>query len=102
MYGIALEAMAQASYTLQRPEMPGYMKRAADWILANPKEWDPLRRVFLNAPVHAVMLTLSYSAIRSGSPGTCRWRPRTFPDHDCGNHATSPLPVASVGMELPR
>jgi hypothetical protein len=38
MYGIALEGMAQASQTFGRPEMPGYMKRAADWLYANPKE----------------------------------------------------------------
>jgi hypothetical protein len=68
MYGIALEAMAQASWTFNRPEMPGYLRRAADWIFANPKEWDPNRRVFLNAPVHSVMLTpgLAYIAETSG------------------------------------
>jgi hypothetical protein len=67
-YGIALEAMAQASQTFGRPEMPGYMQRAADWIFANPKEWDPKRRIFLDAPVHAVMLTpgLSYIGETSG------------------------------------
>lgn len=68
MYGIALEAMAQAAQMLARPEMPGYMRRAADWVFANPREWDPQRRIFLNAPVHAVMLTpgLAYIAETSG------------------------------------
>jgi hypothetical protein len=68
MYGIALEAMAQASWTFDRPEMPAYLRRAADWIFANPREWDPKRRVFLNAPVHSVMLTpgLAYIAETSG------------------------------------
>jgi len=68
MYGIALEAMAQASLMLQRPEMPGYMRRATDWIFANPREWDAERRLFRNAPVHAVMLTpgLAYIAETSG------------------------------------
>lgn len=68
MYGIALEGMAQASWMLGRADMPAYMRRAADWILANPKEWDPVRRMFLNAPVHAVMLTpgLAYIAETSG------------------------------------
>jgi len=68
MYGIALEAVAQASWTFRRPEMPGYLRRAADWIFANPKEWDPQRRMFLNAPVHSVMLTpgLAYIAETSG------------------------------------
>jgi hypothetical protein len=44
------------------------MRRAADWIFANPKEWDPERRMFLNAPVHGVMLTpgLAYIAETSG------------------------------------
>ena len=44
------------------------MRRAADWIFASPREWDPERRVFLNAPVHSVMLTpgLSYIAETSG------------------------------------
>ncbi len=48
--------------------MPGYMRRAADWIIANPREWDPERRVFLNAPVHSVMLTpgLAYIAETRG------------------------------------
>ncbi|MBK9169993.1 MAG: glycoside hydrolase family 127 protein [Bryobacterales bacterium] len=68
MYGIALEGMAQASQALGRPEMPGYMRRAADWIFANPREWDPARRRFRNAPVHSVMLTpgLAYIAETSG------------------------------------
>ncbi len=68
MYGIALEAMAQASQTLARPEMPGYMRRAADWVFANPREWDREWRIFLNAPVHAVMLTpgLAYIGETSG------------------------------------
>ncbi|MGH9673296.1 MAG: hypothetical protein ACRD44_08950 [Bryobacteraceae bacterium] len=68
MYGIALEAVAQASWTFLRPEMPAYLRRAADWVFANPKEWDPERRIFLNAPVHSVMLTpgLAYIAETSG------------------------------------
>jgi hypothetical protein len=68
MYGIALEGMAQASQTLGKTEMPGYMRRAADWVFANPREWDPQRRIFLNAPVHAVMLTpgLAYIAEKTG------------------------------------
>ena len=68
MYGIALEAMAQASQTFGRSEMPAYLRRAADWIFSNPREWDPQRRVFLNAPVHGVMLTpgLAYIAETSG------------------------------------
>ncbi|HUQ91094.1 MAG TPA: hypothetical protein VM120_05375 [Bryobacteraceae bacterium] len=68
MYGIALEAMAQASWTFHRPEMPAYLRRAADWVFANPKEWDPRGRIFLNAPVHSVMLTpgLAYIAETSG------------------------------------
>ena len=51
-----------------RPEMPGYMRRAADWIFANPQRMGPGRRVFLNAPVHAVMLTpgLAYIGETSG------------------------------------
>lgn len=68
MYGIALEAMAQASWTFDRPEMPGYLRGAADWVFANPREWDLKRRIFLNAPVHSVMLTpgLAYIAETSG------------------------------------
>ena len=68
MYGIALEGMTQASLLLRRPEMPEYMRRAADWIFNNPKEWDPVKRRFLNAPVHSVMLTagLAYIAETSG------------------------------------
>jgi hypothetical protein len=68
MYGIALEAMAQAAQAFGRPEMPGYMRRAADWIFASPREWDPQRRIFLNAPVHSVMLTpgLAYISETSG------------------------------------
>ncbi len=64
MYGIALEAMAQASQAFGRAEMPGYMRRAADWIFSSPREWDAERRLFLNAPVHSVMLTpgLAYIA----------------------------------------
>jgi hypothetical protein len=73
MYGIALEGMAQASQTLGKPEMPGYMQRAADWVFANPKEWDPQRRVFLNAPVHAVMLTPGLAYIAETTGGRKYW-----------------------------
>ena len=68
MYGIALEAMAQASQLAKRPEMPEYLQRAADWIFANPREWDPGRRIFINNPIHTVMLTpgLAYIAETSG------------------------------------
>ncbi|HUG81553.1 MAG TPA: hypothetical protein VML01_07815 [Bryobacterales bacterium] len=68
MYGIALEGMAQASQYTGRPEMPGYMRHAADWIFGNPREWDPAKRIFRNAPVHSVMLTpgLAYIAETSG------------------------------------
>jgi hypothetical protein len=70
MYGIALEAMAQAGWTYQRPEIPRYMKRAADWVFANPKEWDAERRQFLNSAALAVMLTpgLAYISETSGDP----------------------------------
>jgi hypothetical protein len=40
-YGITLEAMAQAHLLTRRREMRGYMKRATDWLLANPQEWHP-------------------------------------------------------------
>lgn len=73
MYGIALEGMAQASQTLGRSEMPGYLRRAADWVFANPKEWNPERRVFLNAPVHSVMLTPGLAYIAETTGGTKYW-----------------------------
>lgn len=41
MYGIALEGMTQASQLLDLAEMPSYVRRAADWVFANPREWDP-------------------------------------------------------------
>jgi hypothetical protein len=68
MYGIALEGMAQAARALPRSDMAEHLRRAADWIFTNPKEWDPKRRMFLNAPVHSVMLTpgLAYIAETSG------------------------------------
>jgi hypothetical protein len=73
MYGIALEAMAQASWTFNRPEMPAYLRRAADWIFGNPKEWNPERRIFLNAPVHSVMLTPGLSYIAETSSEKKYW-----------------------------
>jgi hypothetical protein len=45
-----LEAMAQAHLLIKRKEMLGYMKRAADWMLGNPREWDPATRRFLLLP----------------------------------------------------
>jgi hypothetical protein len=68
MYGIALEAMAQANLLTGRKEMPAYMKRAADWIFANPQEWDPEKRRFFRYHDLAVMLTpgLAYLSETSG------------------------------------
>jgi DUF1680 family protein len=57
MYGIALEAMAQAHLLTGRKEMPAYMKRAADWMFANPAEWDPARHYFYRYQDLGVMLT---------------------------------------------
>jgi len=67
-YGITLEAMAQAHLLTKRKEMPGYMKRAADWLLANPNEWDPATRRFHYYKNLAVMLTpgLAYVTETSG------------------------------------
>ena len=67
-YGIVLEAMAQAHLLTKRPEMPGYMKRAAEWLLANPREWDPAARRFFYYNELAVMLTpgLAYVTETSG------------------------------------
>jgi len=67
-YGITLEAMAQAHAVTKRKEMPGYMKRAADWLLGNPREWDPTARRFFFYPNLGVMLTpgLAYVTETSG------------------------------------
>jgi beta-L-arabinofuranosidase (glycosyl hydrolase family 127)/exo-rhamnogalacturonan lyase-like protein len=62
-YGITLEAMAQAHLLTKRKEMPGYMKRAADWLLANPQEWDPATRRFFYYPDLAVMMTPGFGYI---------------------------------------
>jgi hypothetical protein len=73
MYGIALEGMAQAARTLQRSDMPEYLRRAADWVFANPKEWNPQRRMFLNAPVHSVMLTPGLAYIAESNSDSKYW-----------------------------
>jgi hypothetical protein len=68
VYGITLEAMAQAHLLTKRKEMPAYMKRAADWLLGNPREWDPAARRFFYYHDLAVMLTpgLAYLTETSG------------------------------------
>jgi hypothetical protein len=68
MYGIALEGMAQASLVTGRKEMPEYMRRAADWIYANPKEWVAEKRRYARYEELAIMLTpgLAYIAETSG------------------------------------
>ena len=68
MYGIALEAMAQAHLLTRRREMPAYMKRAADWIYNNPREWDPATHRYFRYQDLAVMLTpgLAYISETSG------------------------------------
>jgi hypothetical protein len=70
MYGIALEAMAQASEAFRRSEMPGYMKRAADWLYASPKELGAKQRP-------SIMLTpgLAYITETMGEP---RYRDDAF------------------------
>src|SRR5262249_2773512 len=73
MYGIALEAMAQAHLLTKRPEMPAYMKRAADWLLANPREWNPAERRFARYPRLAVMLTPGLAYVHEAS-GERRYR----------------------------
>jgi len=68
VYGIALEALAQAHLLTRRPEIPGYMKRAADHLLADPHEWDPVTRRFFYYRNLAVMVTpgLAYITETSG------------------------------------
>jgi hypothetical protein len=77
MYGIALEAMAQASQTLNRREMPAYMRRAADWVFANPREWDPARRFFFNYQGLAIMLAPGLAYI-SETAGQAKYRAIAF------------------------
>lgn len=72
-YGIALEAMAQAHLLTKRKEMPGYMKRAADWLLANPHEWDPATRRFFYYRNLAVMLTPGLAYVRETSGDRRYW-----------------------------
>jgi hypothetical protein len=68
MYGIALEGMAQASLLTGRKEMPDYMRRAADWIYGNPKEWVAQKKQYYRYQDLAIMLTpgLAYIGETSG------------------------------------
>jgi hypothetical protein len=72
-YGITLEAMAQAHLLTRRKEMPGYMKRAADWLLANPREWDPATRRFFYYPRLAVMMTPGFAYLTETSGDRRYW-----------------------------
>ena len=73
MYGIALEAMAQAHLVTRRKEIPRYMKRAADWLLANPREWDPATRRFFYYHDLAVMLTPGFAYVTETSGDRRYW-----------------------------
>jgi DUF1680 family protein len=73
MYGIALEAMAQASLLTGRPEMPEYMRRAADWIYQNPREWDPKTRRYSRYQELAIMLTPGLAYIAETSHQKLYW-----------------------------
>ncbi len=73
MYGIALEGMAQAALLTNRPEMPAYMRRAADWIYANPNEWNPKTRRYSRYQDLAIMLTLGLAYIAETSGQRVYW-----------------------------
>jgi len=73
MYGIALEAMAQAHLVTRRKEIPRYMKRAADWLLANPREWDSATRRFFYYHDLAVMLTPGFAYVTETSGERRYW-----------------------------
>jgi len=72
-YGITLEAMAQAHLLTKRKEMPGYMKRAADWRLGNPQEWDPATRRFFYYRNLGVMLTPGFAYVTETSGDRRYW-----------------------------
>jgi hypothetical protein len=72
-YGITLEAMAQAHRLTKRKEIPGYMKRAAEWLLANPHEWDPATRRFFYYADLAVMMTPGFAYITETSGDRRYW-----------------------------
>ena len=84
MYGIALEAMAQAHQWTRRKEMPAYMKRASDWIYAQPERVGPREAALLPLSRLAVMLTpgLAYIAETSGDRKYFDTRPGRFPPPD--------------------
>ena len=65
--------MAQAHLLTKRKEMPGYMKRAADWLLGNPQEWDPATRRFFYYRNLAVMLTPGFAYVTETSGDRRYW-----------------------------
>lgn len=73
MYGIALEGMAQASLLTGRMEMPEYMRRAADWIYANPNEWVAETRRYIRYQDLAIMLTPGLAYIAETSKQKVYW-----------------------------
>ncbi len=73
MNGIALEGMAQASLLTGRSEMPDYMRRAADWVYANPNEWNPETRRYARYHDLAIMLTPGLAYIAETSKRSEYW-----------------------------
>ena len=57
----------------KRQEMPGYMTRAADWLLGNPQEWDPATRRFFYYRNLAVMLTPGFAYVTETSGDRRYW-----------------------------
>lgn len=74
MYGIALEAMAQASLATGRKEIPEYMRRAAAWIYANPAEWEAEKRRYTRYHDLAIMLTPGLAYVAETSRDKVYWQ----------------------------
>jgi hypothetical protein len=92
-YGITLEAMAQAHLLTKRKEMPGYMKRAADWLLGNlgmdpPRDGSSTTAIWPDARPDSRMSPRQAVIAATGTSRTKGFR-RQVGEQDATEHLTS-------------
>ena|GEM_PF-3147876 len=62
-YGIAWEGLKQYYELTSKAEVPGHLKRSADWMYQNPKFWDSENRRYLDRPEMAITLSAGLAAL---------------------------------------
>jgi hypothetical protein len=72
-YGAAWEALSQYYDRTQKKEVPGYLKRSADWVFENPRFWDSAKKRYLERPELAITFAAGLAPLYEYTGDSMYW-----------------------------